>query len=65
MGCDTLTMGQDTEDMVPVVLIVTFLFSISGCVGTQGHRGGLRVEGQQDTKEPSWAKHSSGSLYVL
>lgn len=45
-------MGRDTEDTVPgatTVLITASIFSISGRGGTQGHGGGLRMEGRQDT----------------
>lgn len=52
MGCDSLSKGQDPGHGATIVPVTTFILSISGCGGTQGPRGGLRVEGQQDTVEP-------------
>lgn len=52
MGCDSLSKGQDPGHGAIIVPVTTFILSISGHGGTQGPRGGLRVEGQQDTVEP-------------
>lgn len=53
MGCDTLAKGQDPGHGATIVPVTTFILLILWLGGTQGPRGGLRVEDSRTLWSPS------------